>query len=196
MLGRIGAHQALPQAREGAWFSLTAHYGILWEVTFFLKQWRPEWQNQLKSPMHVPDRSDRSRQAGAGRFLGTLVRTVPHGRTDPRRDRRRGRERIKIVKLNVDENQQYAGKLGVFNIPTMILYKDGQPVDKIVGAMPKTAAPEPAQPAPGQRRAGSRFGDRPLVHGTAIQSPGRRVTAQPDQARHAAVARPAGLFAA
>jgi thioredoxin 1 len=45
--------------------------------------------------------------------------------------------KIKIVKVNVDENQQYASKLGVFNIPTMILYKDGQPVDKIIGAMPK-----------------------------------------------------------
>ncbi|MCA9835013.1 MAG: thioredoxin [Thermomicrobiales bacterium] len=44
---------------------------------------------------------------------------------------------VKIVKVNVDENQQYAGKLGVFNIPTMIIYKGGQPVDKLVGAMPK-----------------------------------------------------------
>jgi thioredoxin 1 len=46
--------------------------------------------------------------------------------------------KIKIVKLNVDENQQYASQLGVFNIPTMILYKDGKPVDKIVGALPKS----------------------------------------------------------
>lgn len=44
---------------------------------------------------------------------------------------------VKIVKVNVDENQQYAGKLGVFNIPTMIIYKGGEPVDKLVGAMPK-----------------------------------------------------------
>ena len=44
---------------------------------------------------------------------------------------------VKIVKVNVDENQKYAGELGVFNIPTMIVYKGGQPVDKIVGAMPK-----------------------------------------------------------
>jgi thioredoxin 1 len=44
---------------------------------------------------------------------------------------------VKIVKVNVDDNQQYAGKLGVFNIPTMIIYKDGEPVDKLVGAMPK-----------------------------------------------------------
>lgn len=45
--------------------------------------------------------------------------------------------RVKIVKVNVDENQQYASKLGVFNIPTMVVYKDGKPVDKIIGAMPK-----------------------------------------------------------
>jgi thioredoxin 1 len=45
--------------------------------------------------------------------------------------------RVKIVKVNVDENQQYAGQLGVFNIPTMVLYKGGQPVEKIVGALPK-----------------------------------------------------------
>jgi thioredoxin 1 len=44
---------------------------------------------------------------------------------------------LKIVKVNVDENQKYAGQLGVFNIPTMILYKGGEPVDKIVGALPK-----------------------------------------------------------
>lgn len=44
---------------------------------------------------------------------------------------------VKIAKVNVDENQQYAGQLGVFNIPTMIMYKDGEAVDKLVGAMPK-----------------------------------------------------------
>ncbi len=46
-------------------------------------------------------------------------------------------ERVKVVKINVDENQKYAGQLSVFSIPTMILYKDGQPVDTIVGAIPK-----------------------------------------------------------
>ena len=45
--------------------------------------------------------------------------------------------RIKIAKVNVDEEQKYAAELGVFNIPTMVLYKNGQPVDKIIGAMPK-----------------------------------------------------------
>jgi thioredoxin 1 len=46
-------------------------------------------------------------------------------------------DRLKIVKVNVDENQQYAGQLGVFNIPTMVLYKNGQPVEKLVGSLPK-----------------------------------------------------------
>lgn len=40
----------------------------------------------------------------------------------------------KIVKVNVDENQQYAGKFGVMSIPTMIIFKDGQQVDKLIGA--------------------------------------------------------------
>lgn len=44
---------------------------------------------------------------------------------------------VKIVKVNVDDNQQVASQFQVFNIPTMILFKDGQAVDKIIGAMPK-----------------------------------------------------------
>jgi thioredoxin 1 len=44
---------------------------------------------------------------------------------------------LKIVKLNVDENQQTAGQYGVMSIPTMILFKDGKPVERIVGFMPK-----------------------------------------------------------
>lgn len=54
--------------------------------------------------------------------------------------------RIKIVKINVDENQKYAGQLGVFNIPTMILYKNGEPVDKIVGAQPKKSIQATLEP--------------------------------------------------
>jgi thioredoxin 1 len=55
-------------------------------------------------------------------------------------------ESVKIAKVNVDENQQYAGQLGVFNNPTMVLYKNGQPVDKIVGAMPKAQIMERLKP--------------------------------------------------
>ena len=43
--------------------------------------------------------------------------------------------RLKIVKVNVDENQQVAGALGVRSIPTLVLFKDGKPVQGAVGAL-------------------------------------------------------------
>ncbi len=49
---------------------------------------------------------------------------------------------VKIVKLDVDENQETAGKFGVMSIPTLILFKDGEPVDKVVGFQPKEALAE------------------------------------------------------
>jgi thioredoxin 1 len=44
---------------------------------------------------------------------------------------------LKIVKINIDDNPRYAMQLGVMSIPTMVVYKDGNPVDKFVGAFPK-----------------------------------------------------------
>ena len=46
---------------------------------------------------------------------------------------------LRIVKLNADENPQTMQQFGVQGIPTMILFKDGQMVDRIVGFMPKPA---------------------------------------------------------
>ena len=46
---------------------------------------------------------------------------------------------IKIGKVNVDEQQDLAGKFGVMSIPTLILFKTGQPVNKSVGAKSKAA---------------------------------------------------------
>lgn len=50
--------------------------------------------------------------------------------------------RIKIAKLNIDENNITASQLGIMSIPTMVLYKDGQPVEKIVGYQPKEVLKE------------------------------------------------------
>jgi thioredoxin 1 len=47
------------------------------------------------------------------------------------------REDVRVVKLNVDDNQQTAAQFGVMSIPTMILFKDGRAVHQIVGALPK-----------------------------------------------------------
>jgi thioredoxin 1 len=45
--------------------------------------------------------------------------------------------KVSIKKLNVDENQVTAQSLGITSIPTMLLYKDGVLVDKMIGALPK-----------------------------------------------------------
>jgi thioredoxin 2 len=47
--------------------------------------------------------------------------------------------RLKIVKLDVDRNPAAAGQFNVRSIPTMILFRDGRPVDTFVGAMGKAA---------------------------------------------------------
>ena len=47
------------------------------------------------------------------------------------------RDDLRIVKLNVDENQQTAAAFDVLSIPTMILFKHGQVAKKIIGAYPK-----------------------------------------------------------
>jgi thioredoxin 1 len=51
-------------------------------------------------------------------------------------------DKVKIVKIDVDENQETAAKYGVMSIPTLILFKDGEIVDKVVGYRPKEALQE------------------------------------------------------
>lgn len=45
--------------------------------------------------------------------------------------------KMKISKLNVDENGATATKYGVFSIPTLLVFKDGETVERLVGFMPK-----------------------------------------------------------
>ena len=44
---------------------------------------------------------------------------------------------LKLVKVNIDEQQELAAKFGVASIPTMILFKDGEPAAAAIGAQPK-----------------------------------------------------------
>ncbi len=45
--------------------------------------------------------------------------------------------KVKIVKLDVDKNRETTAKFGVRNIPTVLFFKNGEVVDKQVGAVPK-----------------------------------------------------------
>ena len=45
--------------------------------------------------------------------------------------------KVGFAKLNVDENPEVSMKYGIRSIPTLLVFKDGKPVDQIVGALPK-----------------------------------------------------------
>ncbi|GAE26155.1 MULTISPECIES: thioredoxin [Bacillaceae] len=51
-------------------------------------------------------------------------------------------DKVKIAKLDVDENQETAGKYSVMSIPTLLVFKDGEVVDQVVGFQPKEALAE------------------------------------------------------
>ncbi len=57
------------------------------------------------------------------------------------------RDDLRIVKLNTDENPQTAGSYGIMSIPTMILFKGGEPVHQVVGALPKNRLVQEIEPA-------------------------------------------------
>ena len=65
---------------------------------------------------------------GPCRMVGPVVEEVA--------DQYQGK--VKFVKLNTDENPQVAGQYGIRSIPTLMVFKDGQRVDMVVGAVPKT----------------------------------------------------------
>jgi len=64
---------------------------------------------------------------GPCRFVGPILAEIASERSDS----------LLVGKLNVDDNPRTAQKYGITGIPTMILFKDGKPIDRIVGAMPK-----------------------------------------------------------
>jgi thioredoxin 1 len=48
-------------------------------------------------------------------------------------------EELKLVKVNIDEEPEIAERYGIASIPTMVLFKDGEPAAAAIGAQPKTA---------------------------------------------------------
>lgn len=63
---------------------------------------------------------------GPCRMLSPIVDEIANERTD-----------IKVGKINVDEQQELAAQFKIMSIPTLVLIKDGEIVNKSVGAIPK-----------------------------------------------------------
>ncbi|HBF36083.1 MAG TPA: thioredoxin [Firmicutes bacterium] len=64
---------------------------------------------------------------GPCRMVGPILEEIAREKGD----------KVKIVKVNVDENPGLAANYGVMSIPTMIIFKDGQLMEQFVGALPK-----------------------------------------------------------
>ena len=82
-----------------------------------------------------------------------MVRPVPHGLAGRGGDRREKGDALKVAKLNIDDNPDATRNYGVMSIPSLILFKGGEEVARVVGAKPKDAilrdiephlAPQPA----------------------------------------------------
>ena len=56
-------------------------------------------------------------------------------------------EALKVVKLNIDDNQRTAMEFNVMSIPTLILFRNGQPAKTVVGAYPKRRLVAELEPA-------------------------------------------------
>jgi len=54
-------------------------------------------------------------------------------------------EKVKVVKVNTDENSTIATEYGIRSIPTLMIFKGGQKVDMVVGAVPKTTLSDTLQ---------------------------------------------------
>lgn len=56
-------------------------------------------------------------------------------------------DELKVVKLNIDENQSTAVAYNVMSIPTLILFRNGQPAKTVIGAYPKAKLEAELEPA-------------------------------------------------
>ena len=56
------------------------------------------------------------------------------------------RDDLRIVKLNVDDNQQTAARYNVLSIPTLILFRNGEVAHQIIGALPKKRLEQEIEP--------------------------------------------------
>jgi len=116
-------------------------HGIIWEVL------APTWGlrgEKVSKPLDVTDstfdqevlQADKlvlvdfwAPWCGPCRTVGAVLTEMAEQRHDD----------LKVVKINIDEHQEHAFKLRVMTVPTLVLFKDGEPVERILGALPRRA---------------------------------------------------------
>ena len=74
---------------------------------------------------------------GPCRMVAPVVEEIANERDD----------QLKVVKLNIDENQKTAIEFNVMSIPTLILFRNGQPAKTVIGAYPKRRLEAELEPA-------------------------------------------------
>jgi thioredoxin 1 len=74
---------------------------------------------------------------GPCRMVAPVVEEIARERADA----------LKVVKLNIDDNQQTAMAFNVMSIPTLILFRNGQPAKTVIGAYPKRRLEAELEPA-------------------------------------------------
>ena len=74
---------------------------------------------------------------GPCRVVGPILEEIAHERQGE----------LKVVKMNTDENQQTALTFNILSIPTLILFRNGQPAKTVIGAYPKKRLEAELEPA-------------------------------------------------
>ena len=95
--------------------------------------------NSNRHRSKLPGRSTQIRQTSIGGFLATwcgpckIVKPVVEKLAEEYKDK------VKVVEVDVDQNQQVSGQFGIMSIPTLMFFKNGQPVKSMIGAQGEEA---------------------------------------------------------
>jgi len=94
-------------------------------------------RSRWKSLTHLSPARSSARQFRCWWHVAAVVRAVPDARANDRSDCGEMAGRVKVAKLNVDENHRTAARFKISGIPAMLIFKDGREVDRIVGLAAK-----------------------------------------------------------